>query len=147
MEKMVNLNHPLVQYVFTLQNCDKKNRKTDFAKGVITNYDAIILFLYALGPLGLSEIRFISKAWKGDSSLCTYFGPTYGFTGAAFTGNKKYTSDITGSLCGGGWRNDPLWFRIQEGIPGVRRYANAITLAGLERASTLIAQLPDHVKK
>jgi hypothetical protein len=141
----LNLEHPLVKFVLSCKNCNGRQRKTDLANRIITNPDAIIILLYALGPLGLNEIRTLSKAWKGTWALQTYFGPTMGYVGASFMSRARYTSPITGYSASGGNSGYPLWFRSIESVPGVRRYANALSLDGSRRLQEMLPFLPKAV--
>lgn len=139
----LNLKHPLVKFVFSCKNCDGRNRKTDLSRRIITNPDAIIILLYALGPFGLNEIRHLSALWKGGKdgknwALQTYFGPTMGYTGVAFLGNKKY---LVGFSSGGAWAKDPLWYRMSE--TRGKRYVNGLALAGMNRLSEMKRAWPE----
>jgi hypothetical protein len=138
----MDLNHPLVQYVFSLKLAGPGNR-TNLLHGRITNKDAIVLLLCALGHFGLKELREISMAWRGSISMQTYFGPTYGYTGAAFTGSTQYAQ----GLCSRAHtRGMPLWYRAIASVRGKSRYNNALTGAGMLRLGELYKSLPDSVK-
>lgn len=145
--------NPMVRILSRFQHA----ARTDVANKRINNPDYIILCLYALGPFGLKELRVLSGNWRkawGDKPdfrvLDSYFTPHYGYTATTFTSNKRYG----GRLSSAPPRNFK-WYRKEEhrprvNIPGLvrpmRRYQNALTMAGVTRAEELVFQLSGHTK-
>lgn len=128
--------------------------RTDIANRRINNPDFIVLCLYALGPFGLKELRVLSgnwrKAWGNKPDfrvLDSYFTPHYGHTAVDFTGSRRYKGRFSSAP-----RRTFKWYRkvahLRAGVEGpkMRRYQNALTMAGVDRAEELLFQLSGHKK-
>jgi hypothetical protein len=146
MENMT-ADHPMIKVLKRFCN----GQRTDVAKGIMTNSDFIALCLYAFGPFGGPELRRLCGLWRGASFervLDSYFTPHYGYTATDFTGRRAYTG-----MCGKKKPRRRYWYRKVEhaarvSFPGfvqpMRRYQNALTMAGVERAEQLMCELARH---
>ena len=143
MENMT-ADHPMIKILKRFRN----GNRTDVAEGTMTNSDFIALCLHAFGPFGLRELRVLCGLWRGEGyerTLDSYFTPHYGYTATDAMGRTTYTGQA-----GNRNRKRLLWYRqvehqARESFPGfvqpMRRYKNALTLAGLRRAEDLIIEL------
>lgn len=133
---MIDKANKLVSLVCTLKN----DRKTDFVKGTITNFDAIVLFLYAQGHATAKDTQEFTRAWRGEDApkhlLNSYFSPHGGCTGATFMGNHKLQAFVSS----GAPKHPPLWYRSRLASKGVL-YATALNLNGMARAKVLLETL------
>jgi hypothetical protein len=157
MENMT-ADHPMIKVLKRFRN----GQRTDVAKGTMTNSDFIALCLYAFGPFGGPELRRLCGLWRGERYVCcgapgekklddrvldSYFIPHYGYTATDFFGRKAYTG-----LAGKRDRKRRYWYRKVEharaGVDGprMRRYQNALTMAGILRAEELMLLLSGHTK-
>lgn len=164
MENMTE-THPMIKVLKRFQN----GNRTSMAKKTITNSDFIVLCLYAFGPFGGPELRRLCGLWKGecpvycgapgqtkledrtlDSYFTPHFTPHYGYTATDFTGRESYTG-----LAGKHDRKRRYWYRKVEHAkrvshPGfvqhMRRYKNALTMAGVLRAEELVLMLSGYTK-
>lgn len=158
--------HPMVRILQRFHN----GQRTDVEKKTITNSDFIALCLYAFGPFGLKELRQLCGLWRGprlafgasaqpqldDRVLDSYFTPHYGYTATDATGRVAYTG-----LAGRKNRKRRYWYRQVEHqarmsfpecvqhpphgcVQPMRRYRNALTLAGIARAEELVLALSGH---
>lgn len=133
---MEAINPEVAKFVLGL----KHNPKTDLAKGQINNQDFIILMLASFGPFGLKELRELSMTWRGGWTLETYFGPHNGYTGKYFDSHVVHHEGWC--LAGGAPKHHPYWYRARASVHGKHRYANALSLHGMQRLSELMMQIP-----
>lgn len=157
MENMT-ADHPMIKVLKRFRN----GQRTDVAKGTMTNSDFIVLCLYAFGPFGGPELRRLCGLWRGeryvycgspgekkldDRTLDSYFIPHYGYTATTFTSNRRYKGRFSSKP-----RRTYMWYRKVEharaGVAGprMRRYQNALTMAGIQRTEALVLLLSGHTK-
>jgi hypothetical protein len=132
--------------------------RTDMARKTINNPDFIALVMYAVGPLTCHELQCLARAWRGHTHILDgYFGPHYGWTATARTGNKRYGGQFSSA------QHLKLWYRATEhvarhrrgqraglatttSIVPMQRYTNDLTDAGMYRARKLL-QCPPRARR
>ena len=135
---MIDKANKLISLVCKMQN----NRKTELGDDKITNFDALVLFLYAHGPATAKDIQEFARLWRGQDApnhlFNSYFSPHGGCTGENFLGDGRLPSEF--GHCSGAPKHPPLWYRSRRASRGVT-YASSLNHNGMRRVHALLETL------